>query len=113
LLDPASQNVAATHFIFPGHHYDICLGHLVCGLLPQVSSYLRAAGLSLTGVRLVIPDHALRLPVLRTLSMCTCCRHYPGAAAGRSLRSCTQPYQPSPISNPVWRGLGVGDDGYR
>ena len=25
--------------------------------------------------------HALRLPVLRTLSLCTCCRHYPGAAA--------------------------------
>ena len=27
------------------------------------------------------------LPVLRTLSLCTCCRHYPGAAAGRTLRS--------------------------
>jgi hypothetical protein len=25
--------------------------------------------------------------VLRTLSLCTCCRHYPGAAAGRTLRS--------------------------
>ncbi len=24
--------------------------------------------------------------MLRTLSLCTCCRHYPGAAAGRSLR---------------------------
>ncbi len=36
--------------------------------------------------------------MLRTLSLCTCCRHYPGAAAGRNLRSCTQPYQPSPIS---------------
>jgi len=24
--------------------------------------------------------------VLRALSLCTCCRHYPGAAAGRSLR---------------------------
>src|SRR5215467_4091484 len=23
------------------------------------------------------------LPVLRTLSLCTCCRHYPGAATGR------------------------------
>src|SRR6202043_3067039 len=34
------------------------------------------------------PDHALGLPVLRALSLCTCCRHYPGAAAGRSLRSC-------------------------
>ena len=47
-----------------------------------------APGLSLTGVRLIIPDHALGLPVLRALSLCTCCRHYPGAAAGRSLRSC-------------------------
>src|ERR1700676_5718511 len=60
--------------------------------------HLRAPGLSLAGVRLVILDHALRLPVLRTLSLCTCCRPYPGAAAGRNLRSCTQPYQPSPIS---------------
>jgi hypothetical protein len=47
----------------------------------------RAPGLSLTGVRLIIPDHAQGLPVLRALSWCTCCRHYPGAAAGRSLRS--------------------------
>ena len=43
--------------------------------------------LSLAGIRLVIPDHALRLPVLRTLSLCTCCRHYPGAATGRLFRS--------------------------
>ena len=42
----------------------------------------RAPGLSVTGVRLVVPDHALGLPVLRTLSLCTCCRHYPGAATG-------------------------------
>ncbi len=56
----------------------------------------RAPGLSLAGVRLVIPDHAVGLPVLRTLSLCTCCRHYPGAAAGRTLRSFTRPYQPSP-----------------
>ncbi len=46
-----------------------------------------APGLSLAGVRLVIPDHAVGLPVLRTLSLCTCCRHYPGAASGRRLRS--------------------------
>jgi hypothetical protein len=46
-------------------------------------------GLSLTGVQLVILDHALRLPVLRTLSLCTCCRHYPGAAAGRILAHLT------------------------
>src|SRR5262249_50681516 len=29
-------------------------------------------------------DHAMGLPVLRTLSLCTCCRHYPGAATGRT-----------------------------
>ena len=46
-----------------------------------------APGLSLTGLRLIIPDHALGLPVLRALSLCTCCRHYPGAAAGRTRRS--------------------------
>src|SRR5262249_22003753 len=43
----------------------------------------RAPGLSLTGFRLVIVDHALGLPVFRALSLCACCRHYPGAAAGR------------------------------
>ena len=47
----------------------------------------RAPSLSLTGFRLVIADHALGLPVFRALSLCTCCRHYPGAAAGRILRS--------------------------
>src|SRR6266481_6493877 len=46
-----------------------------------------APGLSLTGVRLIIPDHALGFPVLRALSLCTCCRHYPGAADGRTRRS--------------------------
>ena len=44
-------------------------------------------GPSLAGVRLVIPDRAMGLPVLRALSLCTCCRHYPGAAAGRRRRS--------------------------
>jgi hypothetical protein len=35
---------------------------------------------------------------LRALSLCTCCRHYPGAADGRSPRSkFTHPCQPSPI----------------
>src|SRR3989337_1817462 len=42
----------------------------------------RASGLSLAGVQLVITDHALGLPVLRVLSLCACCRHYPGAASG-------------------------------
>src|SRR5271170_8372070 len=47
----------------------------------------KTPSLSLAGLRLVIADHAMGLPVLRTLSLCTCCRHYPGAAAGRTLRS--------------------------
>ena len=46
-----------------------------------------APDLSLAGVRLVIADHAMGLPVLRTLSLCTCRRQYPGVAAGRNLRS--------------------------
>ena len=37
---------------------------------------------SLTGVRLVVPNHATGLPVLRMSSLCTCCRHYPGTATG-------------------------------
>src|SRR4029077_4157008 len=58
--------------------------------LPRYYEPLRhpsAPGLSLTGVRLIIPDHALGLPVLRALSLCTCRRQYPGAAAGRNPRS--------------------------
>ena len=58
--------------------------------LPQYYEPLRhpsAPGLSLTGVRLIIPDHALGLPVLRAFSLCTCCRHCPGAADGRIPRS--------------------------
>src|ERR1700737_3831345 len=47
----------------------------------------KAPGLSLTGFRLVIADHAMGLPVLRTLSLSTCRRQYPDAAAGRNLRS--------------------------
>ena len=55
----------------------------------------KAPGLSLAGVRLVIADHAKGLPVLRAHPLCTCCRHYPGAAIGDTLRSFPQPYQPS------------------
>jgi hypothetical protein len=47
----------------------------------------RPIRLSLAGDLLVIPDPALRLPVLRALSLCACCRHYPDAAAGRRPRS--------------------------
>ena len=53
--------------------------------LPRYYGPLRhpqAPGLSVTGVRLVVPDHAKGLPVLRALSLCTCCRHYPGTATG-------------------------------
>src|SRR5258707_392257 len=63
----------------------------------------RAPGLSLTGIRLVIPAHAMGSPVLRTLSLCTCCRHYPGAAVGRTLRSAS----PNRISLPR-KGCRVG-----
>src|SRR2546423_11236701 len=58
--------------------------------LPRYYEPLRHPGapsLSLTGFRLVIADHALGLPVFRALSLCTCRRQYPGAAAGRILRS--------------------------
>jgi len=43
----------------------------------------KAPSLSLAGLRLVVADHALGLPVFRAFSMCTCRRHYPGAAPGR------------------------------
>jgi hypothetical protein len=49
---------------------------------------------------LVVSAHASGLPVLRTLSLCTCCRHYPGVAAGRTPRSFTQSCQPSPKGSP-------------
>ena len=54
--------------------------------LPRYYEPLRhpkAPSLSLTGFRLVVADHALGLPVFRALSLCTRCRHYPGAASGR------------------------------
>ena len=44
--------------------------------------HLTAPGPSVTGIRLAVPGHAARLPVLRALSLCTCCRHYPGTATG-------------------------------
>jgi len=56
-----------------------------------------APGPSLAGVRLLIAEHASGLPVLRALPLCTCCRHYPGAAAGCIVCSLSQPCQPSPI----------------
>src|ERR1700738_5139243 len=63
----------------------------------------RAPGPSLTGVRLIIPDHASGFPVLRALSLCTCCRHYPGAAEGPTPRS----YSPFRVSLPR-KGYRVG-----
>ena len=59
----------------------------------------KAPGPSLTGVRLLIPEHALGLPVLRAFPLCTCCRHYPGAATGFLFCSIPQPCQPSPIGS--------------
>src|SRR6266516_8213915 len=57
----------------------------------------RAPSLSLTGLRLVIADHALGLPVFRALSLCKCRGQARGAAAGHNLPSFTQPCQPTPI----------------
>jgi antibiotic biosynthesis monooxygenase len=57
--------------------------------LPRYYAPLRhpkAPGPALTSVRLVIPDHAMGLPVLHTLSLGTCCRHYPGTATGGKIR---------------------------
>ena len=66
----------------------------------------RAPGLSLTGFRLVIDDHALGLPVLRALSLCTCCRHYPGAAT-RCLSSAHSPCRISLPRKPGRVGLRI------
>ena len=41
--------------------------------------------------------------MLRALSLCTCCRHYPGAAGGRNRRS----YSPTHVSLPR-KGRRVG-----
>ena len=39
--------------------------------------------LTVTGYWLVVTtDHMMGLPVLPAFSLCTCCRHYPGAAPG-------------------------------
>ena len=43
----------------------------------------KAPSLSLASVWLIIANHALGLPVFRAFSLCTCRRHYPGAASGR------------------------------
>ena len=63
----------------------------------------KAPGLSLAGVRLIIADHARGLPVLRALSLCTCCRHYPGAAT----RCFSSAHSPCRISLPR-KGYRVG-----
>ena len=76
---------------------------------PALPSFVGITSLSATPKRpacssrasgLAIPGHAMGLPVLRALSLCTCCRHYPDAADGRLLRSFAQPYQPSPVRRP-------------
>ena len=44
----------------------------------------------------IIPDHALGLPVLRALSLCTCAASTPVQRLGVVFAHLTQPYQPSP-----------------
>src|ERR1700687_3071974 len=67
----------------------------------------KAPGLSLTGFRLVVADHALGLPVFPALSLCTCGRHYPGAAAGRTA-SLTSPSRVSLPRKGHRVGLRIG-----
>ena len=67
-----------------------------------------AADLSLAGVRLVIADLALGLPVLRTLSLCTCRRQYPGVATGRTLRSTRPAVSATVVSALPRKGYRVG-----
>ena len=55
-------------------------------------------GLSLTGVRLVIPDHVMGLPVLRALSLMYMLPPLPRCSSrASSLLISSQLYQPSPI----------------
>jgi hypothetical protein len=54
------------------------------------------SGGSLAGVRLVLPDQVLGLPVLRALPLFTCHHHYPGTATGCFICSLPQSCQPSP-----------------
>src|SRR5215469_1265479 len=62
----------------------------------------RAPDPSLTGNRLLITEHALGFPVLRALSLCTCCRHIPRRGGwDHRLLLLPQTSQPSPI-----RGAG-------
>jgi hypothetical protein len=55
---------------------------------------------------LVIADHALGLPVFRALSLCTCRRHYPGAASERTASlHFIQTFQSFTRPNPGWTRL--------
>jgi hypothetical protein len=65
-----------------------------------------APSLSLAGVQFVVADHALGLPMFRALSLCTCCRHYPGAATGR-IASLTPPSRISLPRYGSWVGLRI------
>src|ERR1700693_6638238 len=44
------------------------------------------AAMGIVRLRALTHKRALGLPVLCTLSLCTCYRHYPGAAAGHTRR---------------------------
>ncbi|SJM33894.1 hypothetical protein BQ8482_380077 [Mesorhizobium delmotii] len=56
---------------------------------------------------MIIPDHVLGLPVLRALSLCTCCRQYPGAAKVGSIVAHTHPFRVSLPHNGWWVGLHI------
>src|SRR5215469_12391832 len=69
---PANSASAAGLAYAPGQHVSEGVG----------ADQPANAGLSLTGVWLMIPDHALGLPYCARFPCVPCCRHYPGAAAG-------------------------------
>jgi len=66
--------------------------------------HLMTPGPSLTSVQLLIAEHAIRLPVLRALSLCTCCRHIP-RRGGWDHRFCS--CSPIHVSLPrLWERVG-------
>ena len=61
--------------------------HARCALVGAALGVPSRPSHPLAGVRLLIPEHVMGFPVLRALSLCTCCRHYPDAANGLRRRS--------------------------
>jgi hypothetical protein len=76
---------------------------------PALPGFSGTTNLSVTPLRPCHPSRASGCSSLNTpwgfpccvrFPLCTCCRHYPGAATGFLLCSIPQPYQPSPKGLP-------------